>query len=525
MVLGASTPYLDESHNDGWLRGLSVSGFLQNTTGMWANAAALSRFGRATGEHHGKNALAVERELVQLDVNYVLNAGNQFFLRFWGVYEPPYPWEAGNIAGPALQFDHSQSRIYNRYDVREAYWKSTWGPLTLFTGRQIVTWGESIAFRVGDVVNPQDLSWNFGFADLEQSRMPLWMLHPVLSLPGAGPFGSNFIEGIWNPAWQPLYTGVSYADRRYRRQNDVAGAVNLLPPTGGRFDAYPYPFSVPALTPPGAQAAFPQIRNFVRPFASFRLPADNWSHSTGGLRLHSLAADAEMTLLYWHGHQFNPTAFVNGTAPGGQNLQLRYPDLNDLGATINRPLYFGAGALSDVPFVLRSEGVWQDRTPFNTLDPRRPSAVNYSSTFNTLVALDVDNLAIPWLTSTGGLTTNLEWNNYTLLSPSKDLVYGGYAERWRHNEESILLNASTSWWWGAVVPSLTAIYNPDGNTWTMFPNVVLTPPWSNKYSLMLQYIGILGNDRYSAYAGGGFKGKSLMLMQFQYSFNLVRGGS
>ena len=90
---------------------------------------------------------------------------------------------------------------------------------------------------------------------------------------------------------------------------------------------------------------------------------------------------------------------------------------------------------------------------------------------------------------------------------------------------SALPDRWSSWWWGAVVPSLTAIYNPDGNTWTMFPNVVLTPPWSNKYSLMLQYIGILGNDRYSAYAGGGFKGKSLMLMQFQYSFNLVRGGS
>jgi uncharacterized protein DUF1302 len=525
MFLGANTPFLDVSQSDGWMRGLSVSGYLQNTTGMWADAQALSRFGRAAGEHHGKNALSVERELVQLDVNYLLNAHNQFFLRFWGVYEPPYPWEAGTIAGPLLRFDHSQSQIYNRYDVREAYWKSTVGLLTLFAGRQIVTWGESIAFRVGDVVNPQDLSWNFGFADLEQSRMPLWMLHPILSLPSAGSFGSNFIEGIWNPAWQPLYTGVSYADQQYRGLDDVAGAVNLLPPSGGRFDTYPYPFQTPALTPPGAQAAFPQIRNLVSPFESSRLPADTWSHSTEGIRLHTLAADAEMTLLYWHGHQFNPTAFVNGTPQAGQNLQLRYPDLDDVGATINRPVYFGGEALSAIPLVLRSETVWQDRTPFNTVDSRRSSAVTYSSTFNTLVALDMDNLATPWLSSTGGLTTNLEWNNYTILSPGKDLVYGGYAERWRYNEENLLFNASTSWWWGAILPTWSSIYNPDGDTWELFPNVVITPPWTDKYSLMLQYIGILSNDRYSAYAGGVFKGKNLLLMQFQYNFSLVRGAS
>ena len=141
------------------------------------------------------------------------------------------------------------------------------------------------------------------------------------------------------------------------------------------------------------------------------------------------------------------------------------------------------------------------------------------------MAFDLDDLETTWLSSTGGLTTNLEWNNYTILSPNKDLVYGGYAERWRHNEENLLFNASTSWWWGAVSPTFTSIYNPDGDTWELFPNVVFTPPWTNKYSLMLEYIGIISNDKYSSYAGGVFKGKSILLMQFQYNFNLIRGKS
>jgi hypothetical protein len=525
IFAGSNEPFVDVSGSNEWLSGFSLSGFLQNTSGMWANSSALTNFGRQAGEHHGANSLAVERELMQLDANYLLNADNQFFLRFWLVYEPPYPWEAGNIAGPNLVYDQSQSEIYNRYDVRDAYWKSTYGPLTWFAGRQIVTWGESIAFRVGDVVNPQDLSWNFGFANLEQSRLPVWMLHPILSIPSVGPFDANFVEGIWAPAWQPLYDGVSYADQRYQGLDSVAGSVNLLAPSGGRFDPYPYPFSIPAQTPAGQQAAYPQIRNFASPFQTYLLPSDTWANSTEGVRVHTLVANAEITALYWHAHQLNPTDFVIGQAPAPQNLQFQYPELNDLGITFNRPIYLRDETLSSVPLVLRSEGVWQDRTPFNTINLARPSAVAYSSTLNTLVALDLDDLQAPWLSSTGGLTINLEWNNYTILSPNKDLVYGGYAERWHHNEENLLFNASTSWWWGAVVPTFTSIYNPDGDTWELFPNVVFTPPWTNKYSLMLQYIGILSNDKYSSYAGGVFKGKSILLMQFQYNFNLIRGKS
>jgi len=523
LIFGSSVPLIDLGAEPDWLAGLSISGYLQNTSGMWANSSALTRFGRQAGEHHGANSLAVEREQIQLDFNYHLNTNNQFFVRFSGVYEPPYPWEAHNIEGTNLLYNQSQSEIYNRYDVRDAYWKTTLGPLTLFSGRQIVTWGESLSFRVSDVVNPQDLSWNFGFANLEQSRLPLWMVHPLLSLPSVGPFSSNFLETIWNLPWQPLYSGISYVDQRYAGQSSVAGAVNLLPPGGGRFDTYPYPFAVSQGAPAGTQIAFPQIQNFTNPLQTFRLPADTWGSSTGGVRLHTLCENAELTAIYWHGHQVNPTPFVAGNPASGQNLQQRYPNFEDLGATLNRPIYLPGDILANLPLVLRSEGIWQNRTPFNTLSLSTPSAVGYSSTLNTLVALDLDGLDVPWLSSTGSFNANLEWNNYTLLNPSRDFVYSGYVERWRHNEENLLLSVGTNWWWGAIAPTLSGIYNPDGTTFELFPSVTLTPPWTSRYAMTLQYIGILGNDRYSAYAGGNFKGKSILLMSFQYSFDIVRG--
>jgi hypothetical protein len=42
---------------------------------------------------------------------------------------------------------------------------------------------------------------------------------------------------------------------------------------------------------------------------------------------------------------------------------------------------------------------------------------------------------------------------------------------------------------------------------------------------MLEYIGIQSNDKYSAFAGGVFKGKSILLFQFQYNFILTKGAT
>src|SRR2546421_704717 len=80
---GSNSPFLDLSRSPGWLRGLSMSAFAQTTSGMWVNSSGLTNFGRSAGEHHGANSLAVERNLLQLDVNYLLNGDNSAFVRFW----------------------------------------------------------------------------------------------------------------------------------------------------------------------------------------------------------------------------------------------------------------------------------------------------------------------------------------------------------------------------------------------------------------------------------------------------------
>jgi len=170
-----------------WLSGLHVSGYLSQTFGMWQNPTALRMFTPS------RNNLATSRTLLQVDENYRLNDDNTFFMREWFVYEPPYSFNSANGLGMY------GNEFYNQYNVRDAWWENKTGPLTTYIGNQIVVWGQSLAFRVGDVINPQDTTWAFGFANLEQSRIPQWMVHPILNLPEFGPFTSNFLEGVLIP--------------------------------------------------------------------------------------------------------------------------------------------------------------------------------------------------------------------------------------------------------------------------------------------------------------------------------------
>lgn len=64
-------------------------------------------------------------------------------------------------------YERSKPDFYNGYDIRDAFWKSTLGSFNNFA-RLPDSHGENRSrFRVGDVINPQDLSLNFGFANLD----------------------------------------------------------------------------------------------------------------------------------------------------------------------------------------------------------------------------------------------------------------------------------------------------------------------------------------------------------------------
>ena len=240
-VVGSSTGALPQAGGavaaeTGWLSRFHVTGYMSEQFGMWQNPTGLR------SQTPARNNLAVARTTLQVDENFQLDEHNSFFMREWFTYDPPYSWNsalnriysrpptgrftkgpnkgrlnpatAGLSVGPH-SFGHFTNDALNQYDVRDAWWQNKSGPLTTFVGNQIVVWGQSLSFRVADIVNPSDTAWAFGFANLEQSRKPQWMVHPILNLPDFGPLSSNFLELVWSPGWNPQWWECDYADQRY----------------------------------------------------------------------------------------------------------------------------------------------------------------------------------------------------------------------------------------------------------------------------------------------------------------------
>jgi hypothetical protein len=77
------------------------------------------------------------------------------------------------------------------------------GRLSLRVGKQQVVWGEADVVRSLDVINPLDFRKNFLLGpdqpNLNEYRIPLWMLKGLYSWGQMGPFANNAIEALYIP--------------------------------------------------------------------------------------------------------------------------------------------------------------------------------------------------------------------------------------------------------------------------------------------------------------------------------------
>ena len=113
--------------------------------------------------------------------------------------------------------DNDKENIDNfkqAYDLWEAYADFSRGPVFIRLGRQILAWGETDIFRLLDGINPLDNTFGGPFEDLDDRRIPLWMLRGSYNIGSVGPFSSLTIEGFWVPGpwdakmspWPPFGT-------------------------------------------------------------------------------------------------------------------------------------------------------------------------------------------------------------------------------------------------------------------------------------------------------------------------------
>src|SRR5215469_9323329 len=383
------------------------------------------------------------------------------------------------------------------------------------------------------------------------------MVHPILNLPSAGPFSSNFAELVYIPGFDFLYTQVDQPGDAFDGLNNIAGRINISgEDPGGRFGARldnrailagkttaetAPPFAMLQTGAPGCAIAACFYLT-AGSNVSQVIPNATWNNSQIGFRLHTLVENAEVTAFYLWSHDYSPVARIENrdvlaVIPGLtlRRVSLFYPQYNALGVTVNRPLYL-LGALAQLPFVIRAETLYKNHDGFNTLAIPgtpftnfrgvgvrnfSPNGTTWSDTVQWLFALDLDSAYTPWLTTTGNLSANYELTDTTILSYSKNMQgAAGFFERKYHNDVQMLVSVSTSWWWGAISPAWATIYAPEGETFLSFPNIQLTPPWTNKYFMKLEWVDVQGTNKFGL-DGGVFKGKDLIFAQFQYNFSLM----
>jgi hypothetical protein len=112
-----------------------------------------------------------------------------------------FPARPGYDSFPNFPHDMSAQNDTNRLRLWEIYADFRPGNFWLRIGRQTIAWGDTIAFRTTDILNPLDLSWNFfgwpWFEEFQYIREPQWMARINYDIPSES-MPDLEIEGIVN---------------------------------------------------------------------------------------------------------------------------------------------------------------------------------------------------------------------------------------------------------------------------------------------------------------------------------------
>jgi hypothetical protein len=116
-----------------------------------------------------------------------------------------FMYEAVYDVGPeafqdVAERDHENIDDFKQaYDLWECYADLSRENAFLRIGRQNLSWGETDIFRLLDNINPLDNTFGFVFEDLDDRRIPLWMLRGSYNFGKMGPVRSFGIESFWVP--------------------------------------------------------------------------------------------------------------------------------------------------------------------------------------------------------------------------------------------------------------------------------------------------------------------------------------
>ncbi len=377
------------------------------------------------------------------------------------------------------------------YDLWECYADISKGPAFMRIGRQNLSWGETDVFRLLDMINPLDDTYGGLFEDLDDRRIPLWMLRGSYNFGYLGPISSLNVEGFWVP---------------------------------GNWDA-----RVAPLSPDGTPYAIPLAPAPVPVLVE--TPSKLMSNSRWGVRLQAVLLDsANVSVGHYKSFMDLPSTVLNvdfSQFPPDANLTLSYDDVQVTGGTLS----FWEARL-DV--VVRSEVAWfwkesvfipEENTPLIPTGLPIPGlealpAQGHKTERDILrwmIGLD-KNLWIRKLNPTQTFLVSMQyfgqwisnWDDRISMAAAiypDELNYPSV----RETESTFTLLTNTSYLSGKLTPQIVVAYNVRG-AWMFQPQIgFLREP----FRLLVQYSGIYG----SFTSLGFFRDRDQISFIFSYLLN------
>jgi len=222
------------------------------------------------------------------------------------MYEAVYDVGSDNLKAVRDNDKENIDNFREAYDLWEAYIDFSRGPGFIRLGRQNIAWGETDIFRLLDQINPLDNSFGGPFEDLDDRRIPLWMLRGSYNLGSVGPVASLTLEGFWVP---------------------------------GNWDTRVGPW-----TPYGTPYAVPLDKKLVYDINYNNTPAKKMSNSRWGARIQGMLGSAiNVSVAYFETFQDAPTPHVTLSEPvvgplldtSLVRIEEEWPKFQVLGASMN----------------------------------------------------------------------------------------------------------------------------------------------------------------------------------------------
>ncbi|MFO7962283.1 MAG: DUF1302 family protein [Desulfobacterales bacterium] len=520
-----------------------LDGFVRNNTAVWLESMDYV---------NNQDPLASFRNWFRLNLNGGFTSNLDLKAEVLAVYEPEYEREEGGGI-PANE--------YNYFDFRELRldWRIT--PLhSLRIGRQIVNWGESISARVGDVINPVDSRFDLGFTNLEDTRMPIWMirgLHLFTSI-------NTSLDWVFSPyiqadryrvnrtpsaaltvnsdgSFTPAPRFAAYPEIRMEKLFGTRDAVIAIPGAGpgGTTLVVPGPLAGPPFSfiyqgadifggptapidaamaeslfgPAFAGTPYPASGIYLTrpPVSTTDYPDSSLEDARWGFKTSSILAGWQTGVYFWHSNELSPTIRVKGgLGPIGTplNLVVEYPKQNVYGFFANKNFSFG---------VLAFDVAYRPDRQYNTLDfAKYPEGITEKDNLLAQARLNKD-LMIRSLNKYATFSLIVEYVGEFILDDLDDIHVPTYFITYHKDSHTFLTSFSTGYRANMYKPGVTVLYNLRGSG-LIQPEFTYTPDiLDSNLSFKLQWANVFGDSFYE-YPYGLLKDSDMLILTTQFSF-------